>query len=121
MVEPLLRMRTMHDQDLFSHFMVYCTITLTLGHYEVSFFWGLIREVPLYLGLIMILHFPLQPRNVTESVHRVSRLLSRERRKRRKIEALGIDYEFPGYSSQVACGKNSKASSHTLFVDSDSD
>lgn len=30
-----------------------------------------------------------------------ARLVSRERKKRKKLEALGIDYDFPGYEAQV--------------------
>lgn len=45
-----------------------------------------------------VLHsLSLQPRSVPETQRRMSRLLSRERRKRRRLAELGIDYDFSGY------------------------
>ena len=45
------------------------------------------------------------------------RLLSCEQKKRAKLQALGLDYDFPGY--QAAVTPYNKTPSHTLFIDDD--
>ena len=67
---------------------------------------------------MLILCLSLQPKTIPDHKRRVSRLLSKERQKRRQIETLGIDYEFPGYWNRLQSTRASKPSSHTLFVDS---
>ena len=54
---------------------------------------------------------------MTQCQRRLGRLLSSEEKKRAKLQAVGVDYEFPGYKS--ATTPRNKAPSHTLFVDED--
>jgi len=42
-----------------------------------------------------------QPKTPTEQKQTVKRLKNSERKKRRKLEALGIDYDFPGYAGEI--------------------
>ena len=63
----------------------------------------------------------LQVRNTEEHKRRLSRLLAGERRKRRKLEALGIEFDFPGYSQLVSTSGLHKPATHTVFVGSESD
>ena len=45
----------------------------------------------------------LQVKTSEDQQKSVKRLLKKEQDRRRKIAALGIDYEFPGYVSKVFC------------------
>ena len=60
-----------------------------------------------------------QPRSVAESQRRLSRLLSCERRKRRRLAELGVDYQFPGYLS--AAGTRGEQAAHITFTDEEED
>lgn len=50
---------------------------------------------------------------------RVSRLVSSEERKREKLEALGIDYDFPGYRAALEGTAQHKLPRHVHFQDTD--
>ena len=56
-------------------------------------------------------------KSVLRSQRQLNRLLSCEQKKRAKLQALGVDYDFPGY--QAAVTPHNKTPSHTLFVDED--
>ena len=60
-----------------------------------------------------------QPRSVAESQRRLSRLLSREGRKRRRLAELGVDYQFPGY--HIAAGTRGEQATHVTFTDEEED
>lgn len=63
----------------------------------------------------------LQVRNMEEHRRQISHLLICERKKRRKLEALGIEYDFPGYSKLAEDAGLHKTPTHTMFVNSGSD
>jgi nucleolar protein 15 len=49
------------------------------------------------------------PKNAEQQAKVVSGLLSKEKKKRKKLEELGIDYDFPGYSAAVKAAKGEAA------------
>ena len=49
----------------------------------------------------------------------MSRLLSREKRKRKRFEELGLDYQFPGYRGICEATAAAKTPTHTIFTDDD--
>ena len=63
----------------------------------------------------------LQVRSAEEHQRRIGHLLSSEKRKRRKLESLGIEYDFPGYTKLAENSGQHKPPTHTVFVNSDSD
>lgn len=50
---------------------------------------------------------------------RLSRLLALEKKKREKLKAVGIDYEFPGYSAAVQATKEHEKPKHIVFSSED--
>ena len=48
----------------------------------------------------------------------LKRLVQAENKKRKKLASLGVDYEFPGYRSEVQSGSSHSAiPSHIVFED----
>lgn len=58
-----------------------------------------------------------QPRTVSEVQKRVTRLLSREKRKRKRLEELGLDYQFTGYRGICDTTATAKTPTHVIFTD----
>ena len=58
-----------------------------------------------------------QPRTVSEVQKRVTRLLTREERKRKRLEELGLDYQFYGYRGLCNTTATAKTATHIVFTD----
>lgn len=59
----------------------------------------------------------LQGRNMSQHRRRLSKLLALEKKKREKLKAIGIDYEFPGYAAAVEATKEHEKPIHIEFKD----
>ena len=54
---------------------------------------------------------------MSEVQKRVTRLLSREQRKRKRLAELGLDYQFTGYRGVCDTTATAKTSTHIIFTD----
>ena len=54
---------------------------------------------------------------MSEVQKRVTRLLSREQRKRKRLAELGLDYQFTGYRRLCDTTATAKTSTHIIFAD----
>ncbi len=63
----------------------------------------------------------VQVRDTEEHRRRIKHLLVKERKTKKKLQSLGIDYDFPGYTKLVQDSGQHKPPTHTVFVNSDNE